>query len=177
MIQSIIEKDKQIYVKSKLMAELWGYKNNSTIVKYCKEGKVNAVKENNIWYISVNEPKPLTEKEKHDILLLIMQLKNNPNYPIVLNDNSINVENLYVILEKLVTEGFLEPFEKNNGNVVISEVLSRMVLTQQGFIFVIKQSNKKKVELYLLDNSINGLNVIASIASILASAKQLFVVN
>ena len=125
----MIEINGEKYISTKTAADLWNLKPR-TVADYCSRGRIIKAFKNgkNGWYIHIDEIKPLSNLQIHQLLVLTIQLKNNPKLLIdwetfVFDDNAI--DNVY---KKLVSMNYVMPYTIKDAKRIPYEV----VLTQTG---------------------------------------------
>ena len=129
MADSILEIDGQRYMSSKAAADLW-HVSPKTIAKYCREDKiVNKFKSGSLgWYIRIDEIKPLTTEQVRRLLVLTLQLKNDPSLNIDWSTLDVDVSILDNIYQRLHSQGYIQPFVIGQKQRIPYEV----VLTSKG---------------------------------------------
>lgn len=127
--QAILNVDGKKYMSTKTAANLWGI-STSTVSDYCKNDRIHHKFKNGRmgWYIYIDEIKPLSDNEIHRLLVLSIQLKNNPSLEIDWTtfdfDNSI----IDVVYQNLVESGYIQPYNIDDKRRIPYEV----ILTQKG---------------------------------------------
>ncbi len=127
--QAILEIDGQKYMSTKTAADLWNL-SPSTVSNYCKTGRILRKFKNGSkgWYIHIDEIKPLSDTDIHRLLVLSIQLKNNPSLEIDWSTFSFDDNVIDVIYQNLVTLGYIFPYSIADKRRIPYEV----VLTQKG---------------------------------------------
>lgn len=125
--------ENHMYMSTKAAADLWGL-HPKTVSNYCKSNKIiNKFKNGSLgWYIRIDEIKPLTQEEIRRILILTLQLKNNPVCEVdwsLFNQDVSTIEKIY---NHLVSLGYIQPFTIENPRHIPYEV----VLTLRGMELV-----------------------------------------
>lgn len=123
----MIDVNGQKYMSTKTAADLWGVK-PSTVSEYCRNNKtVNKFKNGrNGWYIQIDEPKPLSQKEIHKLLVLTIQLKDNPSLEIDWSEFTFEdsaedsaIDNVY---KNLAALHYIEPYSIEDKKRIPYEV-------------------------------------------------------
>lgn len=133
------------YMSTKTAANLWNL-NSKTVSEYCNSGKIkNKFKNGRFgWYIRTDEMKPLSEKEIRKILVLTLQLKNNPSYGIdwsLLEYDESAFERIY---QQLFFRGYIESFTSIDKARIPYDV----ILTPKGMEVATSIKNAKTQNLY-----------------------------
>lgn len=127
-VQRLISVDGKTFMSTKAAADLWGLK-PKTVADYCNSNKIiNKFKVGRNWYISINEIKPLSNAEIHKLLVLTIQLKNNPSLEIDWSTYTFDdtaIENVY---KNLLALKYIMPYSIADAKRIPYEV----VLTQKG---------------------------------------------
>ena len=127
------------YVSTKIIAKTWGLTRN-TVSDYCKSNKIiNKFKDGNRWYIRTDEIKPLTNEEIHRLLMLTLQLKNNPSLKIDWSTFSFDDSFIEYIYQNLVEQKYIEQFTIRDKKRIPYEV----ILTQKGLDIAMKYRKGK----------------------------------
>lgn len=125
--------DGNSYMSTKAAAQLWNLQ-TKTVSNYCKDGKIKHCFKNGRlgWYIRTDEIKPLSQEDIRRILVLTLQLKNNPAYEIdwtLLDCDRSVLESTY---NHLQAQGYICDFSVDDEKRLPYEV----VLTQKGMELV-----------------------------------------
>lgn len=125
----LINIDNKIFMSTKAASDLWHLKPR-TIANYCNKGKIiNKFKNGRYgWYISVDEPKPLSKEEIHKLLVLTIQLKNNPKLEIDWSTFNFDDSAIDSVYRKLVMLGYIFPYNLKDMKRIPYEI----ILTQKG---------------------------------------------
>ena len=117
------------YMSTKTAAELWGI-HPKTVSNYCKDNRIkNKFKNGRLgWYIRTDEIKPLSQEEIRRMLILTLQLKNNPDCEIDWMQFQYNELVLDSIYTHLHTHGYIQGFSIEEKKRIPYDV----VLTQKG---------------------------------------------
>lgn len=117
------------YMSTKTAAKLWNLQ-PKTVSDYCKNNKIkNKFKNGHFgWYIRTDEIKPLSQEEIRRILILTLQLKNNPAYEIDWSLFEYDESVLDSIYTHLNAHGYIQDFSIEDKKRIPYEV----VLTQKG---------------------------------------------
>ena len=126
---ALLTVDGSNYMSTKTAAELWGLQ-RKTVSDYCKNNKIkNKFKNGRFgWYIRTDEIKPLSQEEIRKILILTLQLKNNPACEIdwsLFNCDEAVLESIY---QHLFLHGYVQSFSIADKRRIPSEV----ILTEKG---------------------------------------------
>lgn len=128
------------YMSTKTAANLWGLQ-PKTVSDYCKNNKIKYKFKNGRfgWYIRTDEIKPLSHEEIRRMLILTLQLKNNPTYEIdwtLFNYDESVLESIY---NHLCTHGYIQNFLIEDKKRIPYDV----ILTQKGIELATTFRNKK----------------------------------
>lgn len=125
----IIVVDNQKYMSTKTAADCWGLK-PKTVADYCRNNRIkNKFKNGNKgWYIRIDEIKPLSSDEIHKILVLSLQLKNNPDLEIDWSTFNFDYSAIKVVYKNLVSQGYVKDFSIEDEKMIPYKV----ILTQKG---------------------------------------------
>ena len=129
MLKSIIDINGRTYMNIKSAAERWNL-SASTVRKYCREGRIqDCIKLNErIWYINFNSIKPLSEQDVHQILVLSLQLKNDPSLEIEWNTFNFVESAVRIVYQQLFIEGYIREITSEDDRRIPYDV----ILTQKG---------------------------------------------
>lgn len=121
--------DGNTYMSTKAAADLWNLQ-PKTVSDYCKNNKIkNKFKNGRLgWYIRTDEIKPLSQEEIRRMLILTLQLKNNPAYEIDWSLFEYDESVLDSIYTHLHVHGYIQNFSVENKKRIPYDV----VLTQKG---------------------------------------------
>lgn len=135
----IIELNGETYMSTKIAADSWKIK-QETIAKYCAAGKIcHSVKYfGKRWYIPIDAVKPLPNDEIRRLLILTLQLKNNPSLEIDWSVFPIKNPAIDTIYRYLAFLELIETFDI----VDVKRIPYEIILTRKGLEFV--TSNKKE---------------------------------
>ena len=127
--QAILEVDGEKYMSTKTAADLWGL-STRTVSNYCKSGRIHRKFKNGKmgWYIHIDEIKPLSDTELHRLLVLSIQLKNNPSLAIDWSTFNFDDIAIDVTYQNLVVSGFVQPYTITDKRRIPYEI----ILTQKG---------------------------------------------
>jgi len=127
--QAILIVDGQKYMSTKTAADLWGI-SARTVSDYCKNDRIHHKFKNGKmgWYIHIDEIKPLSDNEIHRLLVLSIQLKNNPSLEIDWSTFNFDNRVIDVIYLNLVESGYIQPYNIDDKRRIPYEV----ILTQKG---------------------------------------------
>lgn len=126
---AIVDINNEKYMSTKTAANLWGL-STRTVANYCNSNRIHRKFKNGKlgWYIHIDEIKPLTDIEVHRLLVLSIQLKNNPTLQIDWSTFTFDSSAIDVVYQNLVETGFLQPYVVTDYHRIPYEV----VLTQKG---------------------------------------------
>ena len=160
--------ENHVYMSTKAAADLWGL-HPKTVSDYCKTNKIiNKFKNGSLgWYIRIDEIKPLTQEEIRRILILTLQLKNNPSCEVdwaLFNQNETVLDNIYNYLYRL---GYILPFSIENKKKIPYEV----ILTQRGMELV-TSLKKNKIQDFATTLT-QWLPIMINIAQLYIQAKSI----
>lgn len=166
--QAIITVEGKKYMNTKIAADLWGL-STSTVANYCrKDIIINKFKINKKrWYISIDEIKPLPINDIHKLLVLTLQLKNNPTLDIDWSTFSFDETSIKTIYTNLVSQKYIEKFEISN----IKRIPYEVVLTQKGFDLATKFSKKETTDFSSVLT--NYTTILANIATIVVNVSTI----
>ena len=122
---------------TKNAAEIWNI-NSRQVANLCPEIQ-GALKLKGRWYIPVEAKKPLQENEKRQLLLLTLQLKNNPAQKLDLSYMPFDISDIRMIYDSLAYGKYIEPFEIDNP----VEIPYKVVLTSKGFEMAMTRKNEE----------------------------------
>lgn len=128
--QAVIKVDGKFYMDTKAAAGLWGV-TSRTVAAYCKAGEIpGSFKDSGgKWCVPIEAVKPLSKAELKRILILSLQLQNNPDYDIDYEVLGVDPEELPQIYVYLAERGYV-------GHVASSVPAARVPyevrLTQKG---------------------------------------------
>lgn len=127
--QAILEIEGKKYMSTKTAADLWGL-SSRTVSNYCKRDRIRRKFKNGGmgWYIYIDEIKPLSDAEIHKLLVLSIQLKNNPSLEIDWSTFNFDNSIIDVIYQNLVASGYIQPYNISDKRRIPYEV----ILTQKG---------------------------------------------
>lgn len=127
--QALIEVDGNKYMSTKTAAEFWGL-SSRTVSDYCKNNRIHRKFKNGKlgWYIHIDEIKPLTDTEIHRLLVLSIQLKNNPSLTIDWSTFNCDDNAIDVIYQSLYLSGYIHSYSVPDKRKIPYEV----ILTQKG---------------------------------------------
>lgn len=126
--QALIEIDGNKYMSTKTAADLWGV-SSRTVSAYCKKNRIHRkFKNGNRWYIHIDEIKPLSDVEIHRLLVLSIQLKNNPSLLIDWTTFNFDDEAIDAIYQSLCRSGYINSYSVFDKRRIPYEV----ILTQKG---------------------------------------------
>ena len=165
--QAIIEIDGKKYMSTKTAAKFWGL-SPRTVSDYCKNGRIHRKFKNGKlgWYIYIDEIKPLSDTEIHRLLVLSIQLKNNPSLEIDWSTFDFDNSAIDAIYKTLVASGYIQPYNVVDKRRIPYEV----ILTQKG-LETATSFKKKAIPDYSTMVS-QWLTVIINIAQIFLQIKQ-----
>ena len=126
---AVLDIDGKKYMSTKAAAELWNL-HHKTVSAYCKSDKIkNKFKNGRFgWYIRIDEIKPLSQAEIRKILILSLQLKNNPDYTIEWTAFNYDESVLESIYNHLYVHGYIQHFSVEDKKRIPYDV----VLTPKG---------------------------------------------
>lgn len=126
---AILEINNEKYMSTKTAANFWGL-SSRTVANYCNSDRIHHKFKNGKlgWYIHINEIKPLSDIDIHRLLVLTIQLKNNPALPIDWSTFTFDDSAIDVVYQNLVKAGFIQPYVVTDYHRIPYEV----VLTQKG---------------------------------------------
>ena len=127
--QALIEVDGNKYMSTKTAADLWGL-SPRTVSDHCKNNRIHRKFKNGKlgWYIHVDEIKPLSDIEIHRLLVLSIQLKNDPSLTIDWSTFNFDDKAIDVIYQSLYLSGYIHAYSVSNKRRIPYEV----ILTQKG---------------------------------------------
>ncbi|MCM1530361.1 MAG: hypothetical protein NC093_10260 [Alistipes sp.] len=168
MLKKIIERNQKKYMSVKLAAELWGV-SVSTVRSYCREGRVKdcfKLNEKN-WYIYIDEIKPLTNVQIHQLLVLTIQLKNDPS--LTIDWSVIDIDRTAI----LKTYNYLKDmgYVKHIPTSEIERIPYEIILTNKGLD--VATTFKREESKAYKDIVTQWVPVILQIGELLLSVKQL----
>lgn len=139
--QALIEVDGNKYMSTKTAAELWGL-SSRTVSNYCKNNRIHRRFKNGKlgWYIHIDEIKPLSDAEIHRLLVLSIQLKNNPSLTIDWTTFNFDDDAIDAIYQSLYLSGYILPYSVSDRRRIPYEV----ILTQKG-LEMATAFNKKSI--------------------------------
>ena len=159
------------YMSTKYAAEVWN-KKQSTISKYCKNGKIPNSKcikdDHGHWYIDINAIYPLDDSDVRKLLTLTLQLKNNPQYSFDWSLLKSDAENIRPIYEYLADMKYIHPYQIEDSMKLPYDV----VLTEKGMSIVVGFSGKDNENSFLNNSIAQWLSVSIQLAQVLLQAKQ-----
>ncbi len=123
-MNNIIEHNGKKYMNVKSAAQLWGVSSN-TVRKYCREKRIqDSFKlSERTWYISIDSIKPLSEKDVHRILVLSLQLKNNPSYEIDWDTLDFSASEVRRVYKQLYNDGYIQSITSQDDKKIPYEVI------------------------------------------------------
>lgn len=165
--QSLIEVDGNKYMSTKTAAELWGL-SPRTVSDYCKNNRIHRKFKNGKlgWYIHIDEIKPLTDTEIHRLLVLSIQLKNNPSLTIDWTTFNFDDEAIDAVYQSLYQSGYIHSYSVSDKRRIPYEV----ILTQKG-LEMATAFNKKSIPDFSTVCS-QWLPVLINIAQLYMQIKQ-----
>lgn len=121
--------DGNTFMSTKAAANLWNLQ-PKTVSDYCKNNKIKNKFKNGClgWYIRTDEIKPLSQEEIRRMLILTLQLKNNPAYEIDWSLFEYDESVLDSIYTHLYVHGYIQNFSVEDKKRIPYDV----VLTQKG---------------------------------------------
>lgn len=139
MSEGIFEINGEYYMTTRVASKLWGVK-PKTVGEYCKDYKVAGAfkNERKKWCIPIRSVRPLSIQEIKQLLVLSLQLKNNPALEIdwaVFPKGTIGIRETY---EQLHDRGYLAAFQECDDQKIPYVV----VLTQKGMEIATSYSQK-----------------------------------
>ena len=139
--QSLIEVDGNKYMSTKTAAELWGL-SSRTVSDYCKNNRIHRKFKNGKlgWYIHIDEIKPLTDTEIHRLLVLSIQLKNDPSLTIDWTTFNFDDEAIDAVYQSLYQSRYIHSYSVSDKRRIPYEV----ILTQKG-LEMATAFNKKSI--------------------------------
>lgn len=139
--QSLIEVDGNKYMSTKTAAELWDL-SSRTVSDYCKNNRIHRRFKNGKlgWYIHIDEIKPLSDTEIHRLLVLSIQLKNDPSLTIDWTTFNFDDEAIDAIYQSLCLSGYIHSYSVSDKRRIPYEV----ILTQKG-LEMATAFNKKSI--------------------------------
>ena len=166
---SVIEINEKKYMNTKTAANLWNVR-QSTVSDYCKTGKIKgAIRlDNRSWGIPIDAHKPLPDSSIKKLLLLVLQLKNNPTLDIdwtVIELQNKDIESTY---KNLVALEYIKDFQVN-GDEPLTRIPYNVQLTQKGIDFI--SNNKEKTNFDWTAFLIKTVPAILEIGSIILKSK------
>lgn len=121
--------DGKMYMSTKAAGDLWGL-SPGTVARYCKSKKIKAFKDTSgRWCIPIDTFKPLSDNEISQLLILTLQLKNDPELKIDYSVLPIERSDLRKVYDYLAELEFIEKFDIENDE----DIPYKAVLTQKGF--------------------------------------------
>lgn len=165
--QSLIEVDGNKYVSTKTAAELWGL-SSRTVADYCKNNRIHRKFKNGKlgWYIHIDEIKPLTDTEIHRLLVLSIQLKNDPSLTIDWTTFNFDDEAIDAVYQSLYQSRYIHSYSVSDKRRIPYEV----ILTQKG-LEMATAFNKKSIPDFSTVCS-QWLPVLINIAQLYMQIKQ-----
>ncbi|MBQ9949705.1 MAG: helix-turn-helix domain-containing protein [Clostridia bacterium] len=165
--QSLIEVDGNKYMSTKTAAELWGL-SSRTVSDYCKKNRIHRRFKNGKlgWYIHIDEIKPLSDTEIHRLLVLSIQLKNDPSLTIDWTTFNFDDEAIDAIYQSLCLSGYIHSYSVSDKRRIPYEV----ILTQKG-LEMATAFNKKSIPDFSTVCS-QWLPVLINIAQLYIRIKQ-----
>lgn len=137
---AIIEVEGVKYMSTNSAAILWDVKPR-TVSDYCKNNRItHKFKDGNRgWYIRIDEMKPLSISEVRQILILTLQLKNNPSLDIDWSVFNFDISIVEKIYKNLVLQGYIMDFSIEDNQRIPYEV----ILTDKGLELVTAYRKEK----------------------------------
>lgn len=165
--QSLIEVDGNKYMSTKTAAELWGL-SSRTVSGYCKNNRIHRKFKNGKlgWYIHIDEIKPLTDTEIHRLLVLSIQLKNDPSLTIDWTTFNFDDEAIDAVYQSLYQSRYIHSYSVSDKRRIPYEV----ILTQKG-LEMATAFNKKSIPDFSTVCS-QWLPVLINIAQLYMQIKQ-----
>ena len=165
--QSLIEVEGNKYMSTKTAAELWGL-SSRTVSDYCKNNRIHRRFKNGKlgWYIHIDEIKPLSDTEIHRLLVLSIQLKNDPSLTIDWTTFNFDDEAIDAIYQSLCQSGYIHSYSVSDKRRIPYEV----ILTQKG-LEMATAFNKKSIPDFSTVCS-QWLPVLINIAQLYMQIKQ-----
>ena len=165
MSEGIFEINGEYYMITRVASKLWGVK-PKTVGEYCKDCKVvGAFKnERKKWRIPIRSVRPLSIQEIKQLLVLSLQLKNNPALEIdwaVFPKGTTGIREAY---EQLHDRGYLAAFQERDDRRIPYVV----VLTPKGMEIATSYS-QKQIKQSFADSLATWSKVIIEIGQLLAA--------
>lgn len=166
-ISAIISIDGKKYMSAKAAADLWGL-SPRTVSNYCKNNRIiNKIKPNGYWYIWIDEIKPLSIREVRQLLVLSLQLKNNPSFEIDWSLFNFDYSAIETIYRNLADQGYIKEFHIEDKKRIPYEV----VLTSKGFNIATNMSKEKSTD--FSSNLKQWLSVVLNVAGLIGQVAQM----
>ena len=154
--------DGKEYISTKQAATIWNVKPR-TVANYCNKNKIKDTIKNGSgkWCIPLNAIKPLSEKDIHQLLVLTLQLKNNPNLPVDYSLFDFDLSNLRAVYDNLVYWEYIFPYDIEDEKRIPYDI----ILTQRGMQLA---TNFAKAKIPEFATSVTvWIGVLANISTIL----------
>lgn len=137
-----------------------------TVRKYCKDRKIPNVQKikKGTWEIPDGSIKPLKESEIRKVLLLTLQLKNNPRFPLDWSTYDFSKEDIRKVYDSLAYRKYIDICDVED----IKQIPYEARITEKG-MNLIERSKKAKIDVANMANIFAGLaTIISSINTILS---------